>query len=239
MWRKRRTIMMTHSSHIGTLAEKSLHAALKTWLGRPGDRFEVEVDGFVVDIVRGEQLIEIQTGNFTAMKRKLGRLLNQHPIHLIHPIAREKWIVRQTADGAPISRRKSPRRGQTADLFYELVRIPHLLAHPNLTIEALLVQEEEIWRDDGGGSWRRGRWSRYDRRLLAVVEQAIFATPADFCCLLPAELPHSFTNRDLAAWLNGRLPLAQKLTYTLCHAGALTVSGKQGRAHLYTVKGEG
>ena len=60
---------------IGTLNEKSLHAALKEWYALPGDRFEVAVDGFVADIVRGEQLIEIQTRSFPAMKRKLRRLL--------------------------------------------------------------------------------------------------------------------------------------------------------------------
>jgi len=32
---------------------------LKQWYARPGDQLEVELDGFIVDIVRGEQLIEI------------------------------------------------------------------------------------------------------------------------------------------------------------------------------------
>jgi len=98
--------------HIGTLTEKSLHAALKEWLSRPDDRQEVRVDGFVIDIVRGDTLIEIQTRNFGAMKRKLAQLLSQHPIHLNHPIAVEKWIVRQTENGDDISRRKSPKRGR-------------------------------------------------------------------------------------------------------------------------------
>ena len=37
---------------IGLLNEKPLHASLKQWYARPGDRFEVPVDGFVIDIVR-------------------------------------------------------------------------------------------------------------------------------------------------------------------------------------------
>ena len=45
------------SSEIGTLNEKPLHAALKAWYAQPGDRLEVAVDGFVVDIVRGDLLI--------------------------------------------------------------------------------------------------------------------------------------------------------------------------------------
>jgi hypothetical protein len=97
----------------------------------------------------------------------------------------------------------------------------------------LLTREEEIWRDDGQGSWRRQRWTIYDRRLLAVMAQATFATPADLHALLPTTLSRPFTNRDLAAALNSRLALAQKMTYTLRQAGQLNVVGKQGNALLY------
>src|SRR5947207_15754609 len=37
---------------IGTLNEGALHAQLKNWYQRPGDRIERVVDGFVVDLVR-------------------------------------------------------------------------------------------------------------------------------------------------------------------------------------------
>jgi hypothetical protein len=38
---------------------------------RPGDRFEVPVDGFVIDIAQEDLLIEIQTRNFSSIKSKL------------------------------------------------------------------------------------------------------------------------------------------------------------------------
>ena len=44
----------TRASGIGLLNEKPLHASLKQWYARPGDRFEVPVHGFVIDIVRDE-----------------------------------------------------------------------------------------------------------------------------------------------------------------------------------------
>jgi len=66
---------------IGLLNEKPLHASLKQWYARPGDRFEVPVDGFVIDIVRRREsegsedlLIEIQTRNLAAINSKLIRL---------------------------------------------------------------------------------------------------------------------------------------------------------------------
>jgi hypothetical protein len=220
-------------THIGTLAEKSLHAGIKAWYGRSTDQFEVKVDGFVIDIVRGDQLIEIQTRHFGAMKRKLKYLLNDHPVLLLHPIPQQKWIVRQTAVGEPISRRKSPKKGQPLDLFSELMRIPHLLPHPNLVVGALLTQQEEIWRDDGQGSWRRKGWSLHDHRLLEVVELHTFAAPADLLTLLPLDLPQPFTNRQLAKLAKIRVNLAQRITYTLARCGALEQCGKASRAYTY------
>jgi hypothetical protein len=218
---------------IGTLGEMSLHAALKERYGRDQDLFEAEVDGYIIDIVRDRRLIEIQTRHLYAMRAKLKRLLPDYRLHIVHPIHREKWIVRQSEAGEAISRRKSPKQGQIVDVFYELVRIHTWLNHPNLTIEAVLTQEEEILRDDGQGSWRRRGWSVQDRRLLAVVAQQQFASLADYCSILPVGLSDPFTNADLAAALACRANLAQKITYTLRHIGGLELVGKQGRAYLY------
>src|SRR5258708_39950387 len=117
-------------SGIGLLNEKPLHASLKQWYARPGDRFEVPVDGFVIDIVRrrereaGEDLlIEIQTRNFASTRAKLIKLTRSHQVRLIYPVVQEKWIVRSVAanSGSVVRRRKSPKRGRLEDLFWELV----------------------------------------------------------------------------------------------------------------------
>jgi len=44
---------------IGTLSEKSLHSPLKDWYAQSGDHVEAEVDGFHIDIIRNDLLIEI------------------------------------------------------------------------------------------------------------------------------------------------------------------------------------
>src|SRR6185503_20785886 len=86
-------------SGIGLLNEKPLHASLKQWYAQPGDQFEVPVDGFVIDIVRGSQLIEIQTRNLAAINSKLYKLTKSHQVRLIYPIVKEKWIVRSATGG--------------------------------------------------------------------------------------------------------------------------------------------
>ncbi len=218
---------------IGTLQETALHASLKDWASQPGDSFEVKVDGYFIDIVRGETLIEIQTRNFTALKPKLYRLVERYPVRLIYPIPVEKWIVRQDAAGQTLSRRKSPRRGRLEHIFLEMVRIPKLIKEPNFSLEAVLVREEEIQVEDGRGSWRRAGRSIADRRLLEVLGSITFNTPADFTRLLPDGLPDPFTARQLSKSLGGPLYLAQKMAYCLCQMGAITLAGKRGRANLY------
>ena len=43
--------------HIGVLQEKSLHASVKTWYAGPEDQLETKVDGYVIDIVRADDLL--------------------------------------------------------------------------------------------------------------------------------------------------------------------------------------
>jgi hypothetical protein len=217
------------------MQETSLHVALKNWYTQEGDSQEVAVEGFFVDVVSGEQLIEIQTRNFTAIRPKLATLLEGHRIRLVHPIAREKWIVRLPAQGEhPLDRRKSPKRGRPEDLFFELVRIPHLVAHPNFTIEILLITEEELRRNDGRGSWRRRGWSIADRRLISVIERVVLENPADFLAFLPMTLPGIFTSRDLANEVRISIALAKKILYCLRIMGVIEATGKKGNSILYS-----
>jgi len=119
--------------------ERSLHSAVKGWIAEPGDRFEVEVDGFVVDIVRGDLLIEVQTRNFSAIRGKLDALVKKHKVRLVYPIAMRKRIVQvDGASGKPTRRRRSPKRGKLIDVFDELVRIPWLVKDANFELEVLL-----------------------------------------------------------------------------------------------------
>jgi hypothetical protein len=223
---------MDAASHIGTLNEKPLHAALKTHYERPGDRFEVPLDGFHIDLVRGDLLVEFQTGNFGAMKRKLALLVPDHRIRLVYPIPVEKWIVKIDDTGRELSRRKSPKRGCVDDVFVELVFLPALLAEPNFSLEVLMTREEEV-RFKDSRKRRRGGWATAERQLIDVADRWVFDHPADLADLLPGELPAEFTTADIARGTGKPLSIAQKMAYCLRASGAITPAGKQGRSILY------
>lgn len=220
---------------IGLLNEKPLHASLKQWYAQPGDRFEVAVDGFVIDIVRDNLLLEIQTGHFAPIKSKLTTLLRSHPIRLIYPIAQEKWIIKSGEDnGDKTTRRKSPKRGRVEDVFWEMVSVPQLVSSPNFSLEVLIIKAEEVWRYAGKRHWRKRGWVIEERRLLDVVDRHLFEKPADWLAFLPEGM-ESFTTKDIAEAIGIRRALAQKMAYFLRKANLIQLLGKQGRANLYGI----
>ncbi|MBT8212866.1 MAG: hypothetical protein KJN71_06945, partial [Acidimicrobiia bacterium] len=186
-------------SHIGTLREKPLHASLKEWSRLPGDRVEVPVDGFVIDLVRDDLLIEIQTRGFSSMKKKLAALLDEgHRVRIVHPVAVDTWIVKMGDGGELLSRRRSPKHGTAVDIVSELVSFPQLLGHPNLEIQIVLVRQDELREHSEDGPWRRKGWRVAERRLVEVIDDILFESPDDLVSLLPANLPDPFTTADLS-----------------------------------------
>lgn len=221
--------------------EGSMHAAIKSWYAQPGDRFEVKVAGYIIDIVREDLLLEVQTRNFTSIRKKLLALLKDgHKLQLIHPITVNKWIVKEDADQQVINRRKSPKKGKLINIFAELVRIPHLLEkyllkQENFSLVILFVDEEEIRRDDGKGSWRRKGVSIIDRRLLQVRESYHFYQREDFLAILPSPLAEPFSNKILAKGIGCSVEDARKLTYTFKKMGLIEEVGKQGNELLFAL----
>lgn len=220
------------------MAEKSLHLALKMWYAQPGDEFEVPVAGYLIDLVRADgSLVEIQTRSFASIKPKLTALLPHYPVTLVHPIAAQRWLTVLDAGAQTVlSRRKSPKRGTFFNVFKELVYIADLLAHPHLTLEVVLIHDEEVQRDDGQGSWRRRRRSIYDRLLLEVVGRQALCGVGDYAALLPYQPDDTFTTAHLATHLGVTRSLAGKMTYCLRQMAVIEQVGKQRRAYLYQLK---
>ena len=224
----------TAPQNIGSLNEKPLHAALKGWYKKPSDQIEVPIDGYVIDILRGNELIEIQTGNFSAIKHKINKLIQTYPVRLVYPIPFEKWIIKLPPNAADeLKRRKSPKKGDIFDLFSELLRMPEMMNHQNFVLEVIFTREEEIRRYDRRKAWRRKGWVIEERRLIDVVKSDTFYDSADIGALLPPGLPNKFTTADLAREINRSQRIAQKMTYCLKKMNQISEAGKRGRFLLY------
>jgi hypothetical protein len=217
---------------IGTLNEGALHAQLKDWYREPGDLLEQPVDGYVVDLVRGELLVEFQTGGFAPLRRKLERLTDERCVRLVAPVAVSRRIVRLSDEGEVLSARRSPKRGRVEHVFARLVSIPALLCRPGFELEVVLTEEEEVRVFRPGRAYRRRGWVVTGRRLTAVVERRLLTSPGDALSLLP-ELPDVFDTAELAAAAGVDRRLAQQIAYCLRAMDVLAADGKRGGAVLH------
>lgn len=226
---------------IGTLNEGPLHQAIKSLYNGAGAREEVPVGDFVADVFGPDEVIyEIQTGGFGSLKKKLARLVEDHRVVLVHPIAEVRYIVKlPQGEDQQASRRRSPKRGSVAHVLDRLVSIPALLNHPNFELEVLLIEEEELRTFDPRRVRRRDGWRVVQRRLGSVLASERFTCAGDLLRMVPGPLPAEFTTEDLAGTMGQPRWLAQKLAYCLREAGEISISGKRGNALCYRLARSG
>ena len=223
---------MAKTSGIGELNERSLHRALKALYAVPGSLTEQSIDGYVADIVIGERIVEIHTGIFWPLKRKLPRLLASHPVTLVHPIAKDRYLVKP-GSGGRMTRRKSPKHGSVFGIFAAIASIPTLVGHPNLTLEIVITVEEEMRVPDERRNRRRGGWTAVDRRLVEVVEIHRIRSMGDLFAMLDPCLPDQFTTSDLATAMTSSRRLGQQAAFCFREAGVTEICGKVGNALVY------
>lgn len=188
----------------------------------------------MIDIRRGDLLIEIQTGSFSAMGRKLDRVLSEYQVLIVHPIAVETYLHKPGAKP-----RRSPKRGDIYSLFDELVSMPTLLDHPNLSIEAALVVVDNYQREDPSLRRNRGGWRTYDRGLREIRSAHRFDRIEDLTTLVPSGLPPVFTTADLAQAAATPRHRAQKMAYCLREIGLFEQVNRSRKGYEYRLAERG
>lgn len=227
---RRAGIGTKRSEGIGTLGEKTLHAALKRYF-QPEERFrEVAVGRYVADIMGPEGILEIQTAGFGRLREKLGFFLEHYPVTLVYPVAGLKWLVSMSAEGELSKRRKSPKAGGAWELLIELYSIREYLGAPGLRFCVPVLEVEEYRLKDGRG--RRG-YTRFERMPVRLMDEAWVRGPEDYHLLMPPGLPGEFTAKEFRACghfsnMQGSLALS-----TAREMGAAEQIGSRGRAYLY------
>ncbi len=210
--RKSREAMGAESDtpHIGTLREKRLHAALKTYLcadtschERPitrtepnniddTDRANRKERHMVADILVGEDIMEVQTGGLYPLRDKVRWYLanTTYRITVVHPVAAVRylsWI--DPADGTVLSRRRSPKRGRVRDVAKELYWLSEFIGNPRFSVRILLIELEEYRMADGWSRDGKRGSSRYERFPTALYGDVLLSTPADYAAyFLPTSL---------------------------------------------------
>ena len=226
---------ITVNPTIGTRSESSLHRALKFRYAGAGST-EKEVAGFIADGVNQKgEFIEVQTGGFGSLRKKIAAFSALGKVVIIHPIIINKYIELCDENGKLLHRRKSPRQGCEWDLFYKLAYAPELAAHPGLRIELALVDVTEKRIRDGKGSWRRKGVSIQDRELAAWHGCLRLNCPRDYRRFIPFADGEEFTVAQLAEKADIDAGLSYKTIYVLKKIQLIRKTGVKGRAYVYQV----
>lgn len=221
---------------IGLYAETGLHDALKRLYAArsPEARLEVRVEGRVVDVVLPDELVEVQTRNLGGIAAKIQDLACVMPVRLVYPVRLRTRIERLDAEGRIISSRLSPKRGDFWSLFDELVHAPSIVAFPNVTLDAVLVEVAETRRKDSSHSRRGDRV--LSRELSAVVETRSLSGKADWLALIPDGVPQAFDAAALGLALGIGADRARKVLYAFRKAGLVVELEKSGRSKRYSIE---
>jgi hypothetical protein len=227
---------VAETAGINLYSEGSLHAQVKSYLSAPGDRFEVSVEGKVVDLLKSDgEIVEVQTVGLAKIQPKVLALARAgRRVRVVHPIAVESEIRRlDPATDELLSSRRSPKRGDVYELFGELAWATGLVAARSVTVEALMVRTAVTRKNDGSGSWRRKGDRTVDRELVEVLGSRRFRTGSQWLALIPKDLVPPWTSSSLGEALGIRPARARLVLYCLARAGLLVESGRDGRLKLY------
>ncbi|MCL2722575.1 MAG: hypothetical protein FWD47_14695 [Treponema sp.] len=222
-------------NNIGIKNESSLHRTLKYQYAGPGGKTEAEVGSFVADgINKNGEYIEVQTGSFAPLKKKVKEFAKYGKVRIIHPIAIRKIIEVYDTKEKLLYRRKSPVKSSKWDIFDALLSAPELPLVKGLTIEIVLADITEKRIKDGKGSWRRKGISKLDKELAAYHESIIFAKKSDYMRhFIPFKKEEEFTVAALSKQTNIKIDMARKALYVLTKMKLIKRIGKKGNAWVY------
>jgi hypothetical protein len=214
-----------------------LHDQLKLHYVADKTQHEIDLDGYRIDAIDTDnRLIEVQCASLLAIRDKIRNLTKNHQVVVVKPLAtRKKLLKKERRNGKVVSSRYSPVRQTLPYIFRELVHFTKAFPHPNLQLDVLLTEQEEIRVPAKKKTWRRTH-SVQDRALIEVQKTISLRTVADLWDALELIVPDIFTTTDLAK--GGNMPrwLAQKAAYSFREMGHIEVCGKQGNAIEYRLK---
>ena len=220
--------------NIGTYKEKTLHIALKKYFEPCEDYHEVPVNGYIADIMRGNEIIEIETGGFSGLKPKLEKYLPDYKVTLVYPLPAVKYVSWIDGDTGDISKRSRSTRKTTAyDLLRQMVYILPFVKDDCLSAVSPLLEIDEYRNLDGWSRNRKRGSTRYDLAPTDIFGMIKLSDDEDYIRLVPDDLDEEFTAPEFAKEIKIGSYDAYAAVKVLEARGVIEKCGKKGRAAAY------
>lgn len=219
---------------IGVLNERTLHLMLKNMFEPDASFHEVKYRGYVADIKRENEIIEIETRSFANLRKKLDVFLEDCTVTLVYPVASPKYVVWvDPVTGELSDKRKSPKKGRPSDIAFELYRLREHLGKPGFSLKIVTLEITDYRRRDGWSRDGKRGAERIERIPGAVSSVLNISSPQDYALLADVIPDGEFTAEEFAASNRMKPRYAWYLLSILCLTRVISKCGKRGRANLY------
>lgn len=219
---------------IGVLSEKYLHKTIKNLYEENKDNQEIRIDKYFVDILRDNEIIEVQTKQFNKLREKIAYLLSldKYSINIVYPVFNSKMIYMVDENNNISNPKKSPKKFKYPEVFYELYKIKSFLDNKNLKITLLIFDIDEYRMITNN---RKGYYC-FERIPTKLIEEVILEKKEDYLKLFPKNLNEPFTINDLCKQTKSNNKYVSKMVNVMKFLDIIELVGKQGRKYLYKVK---
>lgn len=231
------TCKVARGENIGTYKEKRLHRVLKKFCEPDEACHEISIGPYVADILRGNEIIEVQSGSFYPMKSKIQYYLSNtdYFVTIVRPLPYIKWCIwLDGKSGEVVSRKKSSKKYLPRDVMRDWLFLCDYLGHERLKIKFLLLEEEEYRFLDGWSKDKKRGSSRYERIPIALIDEMEFSLAEDYKIFLPDSIGESFTASEYIKASKMRSYGGYAALKILCHLGFIEKSDRrQGKSFVY------
>ena len=238
---------------IGTLGEKQMHAAIKRFICPEEQYHEIPLDTgerageldengkkikkrrFVADVLKGDNVYEIQTGPLAPLTDKIRWILENtsHNVTVIHPIAETKWVNVLNKQNDVENRYRSPVKGKLKDIAPELYAVKDFVDSPRFCLVILMMEAEQYIKNAGKKGRSRTKYKKYELIPVNLLRAHLFRSKEDYKIFIPDSLEGEFTVKTFSSQSKIRGMDAYHTIYTLADMGLVEECGKIGRAKAF------
>ncbi len=221
---------------IGLLKEHTLHRVLKFFISSNESNHEIKIGRMFADVVIDNNIYEIQTKSFNAMRKKLEVFLKDYNVTICYPIALNKNIYLTDNYGELISNKKSPKHGNPLEIFWELYKIKDFLLNDNLHFKIIMLDIDEF-RVKKEKSWKNRKGFERENQIPRRINQIFdINTPLDFKkILLNYNLNETFTSKYFSKATKLTIKKATTALNVLNYLNVVERIGKDKNSYLYKI----
>lgn len=227
---------------IGTLKEKSIHRYLKHMLEPDTSKHEINICGYIADILNEQGIFEIQSRSFYKLADKLKAYLNNtsYDITIVYPVIATKHIHWLEPTSLQLSEiKKSSKKMQPIHVLSELYSIVDLLLTDRIHFKLVVLEAREYKILNEYGKNFKYKATKKDIEVSSILSIIDIENYEKLSRLLPIGLGDTFISSDIAKLAHIDKDTATIACTVLKKLGVIKSLGRKSHYIQYCLAGQG